>query len=413
MNYSDLFRRHCHESLHRTYSMQYVAIGLMISLLVQSAAGCSGSTTPAISGKIQLKAGWKPVIYLVKPRSFSEIASGFSGLVVDSARLAEDGYFAFPALQGINEPTLLQLCIQQENNRYPNQLLDDDPAQANYMPVIVNPGITLEITAESARFQSTFSIKKPSGENLSLLHLRDIRQQAWQQEGAVISAHADENTLQDHEDAIARFRKPLMAFADSTSHFLAAMVAVRWVSTTGDYERVPEFVFRQCEKWRGTPGASWWVTQLCQLAQKENLPVLTGDVIPDFPMPMASGDTLMLHTLLGSRVTVLDIWASWCAPCRRENRDVLSPLRKQYNEKDLQILGYSIDASPGAWKAAIAKDGANWSQASHLTGDTSPFTEALRITTIPANFILDEQGKVVAKNLHGELLRAFVAERLK
>lgn len=382
-------------------------------LLLQSSAGCSGPAAPVISGKIQLTPGWKPMVYLVQPRSFSEVASSFSGVVLDSARITGDGHFSFPALQATDQPVLLQLCIQQQNVRYPNQLLDDDVAMANYMPVVVQAGRPLEITAEAARFQATFSIKNPEGENLALLHLRDIRQQAWQQNSALISGHANENTLQDHEDAIARFRKPLMDFADSVGHFLPALTAVRWVSNTGDYERVPEFIFRQCEKWRGAAGGAAWAAQLCQSAGKENLPVMIGDIIPDFQMPMSNGDTVMLHTLLGSRVTVLDIWASWCAPCRRENRDILAPLRKQYGPKDLQIVGYSIDAGQGAWKAAIAKDGTDWPQASHLTGDTSPFTEALRITTIPANFILDENGKVIAKNLHGAALKTFLEDRLK
>lgn len=74
----------------------------------------------------------------------------------------------------------------------------------------------------------------------------------------------------------------------------------------------------------------------------------------------------------------------------------------------VQIIGYSIDSSPEAWRAAIAKDGAVWTHASHLSGDATPFMETLRITTVPANFILDKNGNVVAKNLHGAALKTFV-----
>jgi thiol-disulfide isomerase/thioredoxin len=276
--------------------------------------------------------------------------------------------------------------------------------------VVLQSGETLEIAADAARFQATFSIQKPSAENAGLLRLRDLRQEAFAQNLAQPNADThDESALLEQEDALLRFRRPLMAFADSCSHLLLALVAARWVSPAGDYERVPEFVVSQCSKWSQAAANNPWVRQLCATGNREKLPVLTGDVVPDYPLPMIAGDTAMLHTLLGSRLTILDVWASWCAPCRRENREILAPLWAKYNTQGLQIIGYSIDGSAGPWKAAIAKDGAVWPHASHLSGDSTPFLEILRITTIPANFILDARGNVVAKNLHGAALEAFVA----
>ena len=305
--------------------------------------------------------------------------------------------------------------MQKVGNRFPNQLIDLDPQVSNYMPVLLASGEHLEVTAKAERFQASFSLQKPSAENRALLQLRDIRHKAYQQEATLLTEdeHADEAALLDREAALQRFRQPLMAFADSCASLWPALVAVRWVSPVSDYERVPEFLFGQCEKWRSKAPGNPWAEQLCTAAKRDKLPVLTGDFMADYPLPMLSGDTVMLHSLLGSRLTVLDIWASWCMPCRRENQEVLSPLWTEYQAQGLQILGYSIDSSPAGWKGAIAKDDANWAHASHLSGDATPFLEALRITTIPANFILDAKGKVLAKNLHGDDLRAFVAKYLK
>ncbi len=382
-----------------------------LPVLLTALLACSGcNAQPTITGQITLQPDWKPVLYLVQPRGFSEIAANFNGLVVDSAGIAPDGRFSFSNLRIPEGKTLFQICIQKQTGRFPTQLLDEDIASANYMPVVLQSSETLEIAADAARFQATFSIQKPSAENAGLLRLRDLRQEAFVQNLAQPNADThDESALLEQEDALLRFRRPLMAFADSCSHLLPALVAARWVSPAGDYERVPEFVVSQCSKWSQTAANNPWVRQLCATGNREKLPVLTGDVVPDYPLPMIAGDTAMLHTLLGSRLTILDVWASWCAPCRRENREILAPLWAKYNTQGLQIIGYSIDGSAGPWKAAIAKDGAVWPHASHLSGDSTPFLEILRITTIPANFILDARGNVVAKNLHGAALEAFVA----
>ncbi|MEP6646881.1 MAG: TlpA disulfide reductase family protein [Saprospiraceae bacterium] len=204
----------------------------------------------------------------------------------------------------------------------------------------------------------------------------------------------------------------MIEFEDTTTCVEAAMVAIRWICPTGDFERVPEFINRQCQKWKRDKPDHPMTSQLCHVADKNNLPVLVGDLMPDFALPLVNGDTVMLSKLLGPRLTIVDIWASWCAPCRKENRMVLVPLWTAYKNKGLQIIGYSIDNNASSWKSAIAKDGASWSHASHLTGDATPFLEALRISTIPANFILDAKGKVIAKNLNGKDLIEFVKSRM-
>lgn len=382
-------------------------------LFLLTGARCNTQSLSPISGTITLSEGWKPVVYLVQPRNFADIAANYSGAVVDSAIIAADGRFAFSNMPANETKALFQICVQQTGNRFPNQLLDDNPLTANYMPVVLQKSVALDIHAEADRLQATFSIQNPVPENIALLQLRDIRHQAYKAHLSDQESQPDENTLLEHEAALLRFRQPLMNFADSCTYLWPALVAVRWISPAGDYERVPEFLFGQCRKWRTESRENQFIAQLCKASNPEKLPVLTGDMIPDFALPMAAGDTVLLHTLLGPKLTNLVIWASWCAPCRKENRTVLSPLYAEYQSKGLQIIGYSIDSSPAGWKAAIAKDGAAWPHASHLSGDATPFMEVLRISTIPANFILDAQGKVLAKNLHGEALRDFVAEYFK
>jgi len=245
--------------------------------------------------------------------------------------------------------------------------------------------------------------------------LRDINQKAyntflaekhWQLE--------DDNQLLEKEHAILEYQKELMAFADSSHFFMPSMVALRWVSPVNDYERVPEFLVNQCDKWKQTSAEYPWIGQLCKQSEASNLPVLLGDVFPNIKLPLITKDTLTIKEQLGNKLTIIDLWASWCAPCRKENREVLVPIWDDYHNEGLQIIAYALESDESAWKTAAENDGANrWLQASDLQGDDASFLKQIRVQTIPANYILDNKGVVLAKNLHGNVLMDWVKAYMK
>jgi thiol-disulfide isomerase/thioredoxin len=367
---------------------------------------------PPLSGQLTLSPNdqWADHVYLIQPRNLDDIASSFVGAVIDSAQIQEDGHFAFESLPDVEQPTLLQLAVQQKGERFVNRLNNEDPTTDNYFPIVWKNDLRLKVTADIDRLQSSLSIKDPSPENEALLHLRDIRQMAFQQflQKKEMEGH-DETQLLEAEAAVLNFQQVMIDFAQETDHLLPALLALRWVSPDKDYERIPEFLVSQCEKWENRHPDHPWVGQLCEKSNPQFLPVLKGAQLPDAQLPMLSGDTLALYSLLGKRLTILDLWASWCAPCRKENRNILVPLWEKHHQSGFQVVGYALEAWGKGWAAAIEKDGAyRWKHASHLQGDDAPLMDILRIQTIPANFILDAEGKVLAKNLHGEELVAFV-----
>ncbi|GAB4247997.1 MAG: hypothetical protein Kow0027_10110 [Saprospiraceae bacterium] len=393
---------------------RFLPIFLFTSLTLATA--CSDG--PELSGKIHLKAGseWKSMVYLVDPGSWGAVAKNFSGTLLDSAAIAADGSFSFGKMPAVNGPVLLELTIQRKDQKlFPNRLEDENPAIANYMPFIWEPGKNLNVSADADAFQKTFTIENPDPENAAMMQLRDLRLSAFQQ--FLSENDADTHTaegLMNHEEALKAYQSRLMEFAEESDLLLPALTAIRWVSPEVDYERVPEFLVAMAEKWQKAAPGHPWVQQLAAIADRSKLPVLIGDTIPDYPMPMLAGDNIPLRKMLASRLTILDLWASWCAPCRKENRNYLVPLWDKYHDQGFQIIGYALDAGRGAWTSAIQKDGADrWLHASDLNGDDSPFFRTLRINTIPANFLLDAKGKVVAKNLHGEELVEWVEEWMK
>lgn len=366
---------------------------------------------PPISGVIEMTGGalWQNKVYLLDPVSFDGIATNYLGQVIDSATIDEKGYFYFSQLRDYPETTLLELCVQKKGEAYANKLENEIIDSSNYFPILWKNGDFVQLNAAIEIFQKSITLDRPSVENEALIQLRNVRQASYQSFASGSSNTDSEADLLSEEKAISEFQRPLMEFAEKTPFFLPALVAVRWVTPDANYERIPEFIFGQCHKWKNQGGSQSMVAQLCHHARPEALPVMIGQDIPDFPMPMLEGDTLLLRELLGEKLTILDLWASWCIPCRHENRDYLVPVWDEYHKKGLKIIGYALDASEKIWRKAIEKDGADrWQHASHLQGDEAPLFQELRIVTIPANFIIDGRGKVVAKNLHGEDLVKFV-----
>jgi len=130
----------------------------------------------------------------------------------------------------------------------------------------------------------------------------------------------------------------------------------------------------------------------------------------DFSAPNPEGKVISLKESLG-KVTIVDFWASWCGPCRQENPNVVA-IYNELHSKGLNIIGVSLDKEAGAWKQAIAKDKLTWTQVSNLKYWDEPIAKQYQVESIPATFILDASGKIVAKDLRGAELRAKILELL-
>lgn len=146
-----------------------------------------------------------------------------------------------------------------------------------------------------------------------------------------------------------------------------------------------------------------YTVEMAARFEKEKL-LAIGAVAPDIKLKQPDGTELALSSLRG-KVVLIDFWASWCGPCRKENPFNVK-MYNDFKDKGFEIFGVSLDSEAGRWKSAIAKDSLTWKHVSDLGGWQSAPAKLYQVSSIPATYLLDRDGKIIAKGLRGENLYA-------
>ena len=138
-----------------------------------------------------------------------------------------------------------------------------------------------------------------------------------------------------------------------------------------------------------------------------------GQKFTDFTLPSPEGNPVKLSDIIAkNKYTLIDFWASWCGPCRREMPNVVAAY-KEYNKKGFGIVGVSLDSDAEAWKKAIKDMGMTWDHMSDVKGWECEGAALYGVNSIPATVLVAQDGTIVERNLRGEAIKEKLAELLK
>lgn len=198
-------------------------------------------------------------------------------------------------------------------------------------------------------------------------------------------------------------------YVKSASSPLLAYIAINHLDVGEDYELYQELAKRMNSEMGELPLAKEFNGYVASMANVKNTAV--GKEAPDIKLQSPEGSEIALSSLRG-KIVLIDFWSSWCKPCRRENPNVVK-VYNEYKNKGFDIYSVSLDNNKQKWLDAIEQDNLTWkSHVSDLGGWGSSAAALYNVKSIPQTFLVDKEGKIIAKNLRGAALETKLAELL-
>ena len=283
------------------------------------------------------------------------------------------------------------------------------------IPIVIEEGII-----ETKIYKDSINVSNiggtPSNEDLSTYRLST---QGFAETMKTLVAEINEaNSLGDNilaEDMTSEYRtveQNLRTYErdfmnSNPKSYIAALILERLISTKALSSSEAKTVY---DNFDPKIQSSVSGKKIASILNQPRNPTAIGEKAPVFEGPSPKGDLVNLESVKG-KVTIIDFWASWCRPCRIENPNLVR-LYKRMHDKGLEIVGVSLDKNKASWERAIKDDGLSWNHVSNLQYWKDPIAVLYGVRSIPAAFVLNKDGVIVAKNLRGAQLDAKIEELL-
>ena len=327
---------------------------------------------------------------------------GQQPVILDSGTLQSNGNFELRAMG--KEESLYRLVI--ENG--PDVL-------------VVNDGKSIQLTLDVTNYKAYTIEGSPASESLhELFEKYRVKDSALYNTFMLIDSLQKKNvsdsaltvTRLQRDEQIKQMNKMVTEFINSSSSPAARYYALGMASRTMGQEEVLALATASADKFKEHSGLAK-IKSLLTVQKPAAAPgyALLNKQAPEINLPDPTGKLFSLASLKGKYV-LIDFWASWCGPCRKENPNVVAAYNK-YKDKNFTILGVSLDKEKDEWIQAIKDDKLTWNHVSDLKQWESSMVGLYQFDGIPFNVLVDPQGKIIDSNLRGEALEKKLAEVLK
>lgn len=350
-------------------------------------AACKNKDEFSITGKIE------------NPGDVKKVLLYETDQLIDSAFLNESNEFRFRRIAP--DPNFYSLVLGEKNFL----VVAKNGDEIEFETDLSDTTNTYEIdgSAESEKIREFNKISNDYGK---------IYQQIQEEYSSVLAANPQAkdsiyNALMPRfQENMEAYSKAAIKFANDNKDNLAGFYAIGTIDQARHEETLIKYAEDIKSKYPNNKSVQAFVNRMMEIK-----PVSVGQQAPAFELPTPAGETIKLSDYKGKYV-LLDFWASWCGPCREENPNIV----KQYasfKDRGFDILGISLDDNKSDWLKAIEDDNLAWGHVSELKRWDGTVATQYKVEGIPASFILDPAGKIIAKNLRGPELKEFLNKTLK
>ena len=382
-------------SIRRIYKMKNW-IGVLAILCVASVVFATKTSEGAKGYKIQVTSNLAEKTLVV----LSKITDAKLE-IQDSAYAAKDGAFNFTG-SGSEGSSLYYLTF---GNTTPPGI-----------PVILENGAQVKLGV--TKVGGAYDITLVGGEyNKSMLSLYNLytgfekEMAAFNAEVATIDAttvteEIRTNTTQRYNKMISSRSEAIEQFIQNEPASPATYFAVKYLFQ----KPASKLILIAADKMEKELPNSLYTKNLVSLAANIG-PTVEGAIAPEISLKTPEGEILALSSLRG-KVVLIDFWASWCGPCRKENPNV-KKIYEKYKDQGFEIYAVSLDNNAAQWKGAIAKDGLAWKHVSELLGWKGTVSRAYGVGSIPQTFLLDKEGRIVKTGFRSHELESLIQPLLQ
>ena len=390
---------------------------LILLLITITILGCSSKQT-VIKGEFDSMENWSNEVYLLAIEDYDLVFSSAKvNNIVDTAIIDDNGNFEFYLnhLPCINCLYRIHIVPKGEN---PTLIIGGSDKE-NHALFELSEGVTIEIKANANKVTKSFTVS--GSDNWSYEDLRKIREPIYKVRESFSkidkSSATEVETFKEKAMAVVNANnQKVLDFISNSSNIYDKLIGLKLLydgdmniyNKGEDFEKVSS---QLSSAHQGHP----YFKQLNNTIYEDNYVLPIGSEAPKLSMPDTSGHNIDFKDI-GHNLLLIDFWASWCSPCRKENREIVRPLYDTFKGNGFEVYSVSMDDSRAQWTKAIKKDGMTWTNVSDLLAKRSPVYSEYKIETLPTTYLVESKPsgyRIIAKDLRSERLKEYVENYYK